>query len=106
MRHGLLVLMALSFVAIGANSASAEITIQVAKFAKGVLTVKGETSRPGQTVTLDRKYRTRTDRNNQFAFHVRYRPSDCIASIRAGTQAHPAVVSNCVRPAGRANMAR
>lgn len=75
--------------------AAAEITITKAHYAGGVLVVAGETSRPNQRVTLDRRFTTRTGRNKNFTFRVAYRPRDCIASIRAGSDVHPAVVANC-----------
>jgi hypothetical protein len=98
---------AAALVVMGVGPAHSEITVNVARFASGVLTVQGETSRPHQRVTLDRRFRTRTDRNNRFSFRVRYRPRDCIASLRAGRDAHPAVIANCVpKPPRRGRAAR
>lgn len=83
--------------------AAAEITVTRAEYKAGVLVVRGETSRSNQRVTLDRRYSTRTDRNNVFRFRIRYLPGDCTLSIRAGQQVRPAYVANCrsrgVRPA-------
>ena len=73
----------------------AEITVTRAEYAAGVLVVAGETSRRNQKVTLDRRYTTRTDRNNRFRFRIRYLPRDCTATLRAGRQVRPAVISNC-----------
>ena len=73
----------------------AEITVTRAEYGAGVLVVAGETSRPNQRVTLDRRYTTRTDRNNRFRFRIRYLPSDCSATLRAGREVRPAVISNC-----------
>jgi hypothetical protein len=77
------------------GAAHAEITIHEARYAAGILFVRGETSQPMQRLTLDGRYHTRTDRNKRFSFKVRYVPRDCIADIRAGTQVHPAVIANC-----------
>ena len=75
--------------------AAAEITIARARYAGGVLVVAGETSRPNQRVSLDRRFTTRNGRNKEFRFRVAYRPRDCIATIRAGADVRPAVVANC-----------
>jgi hypothetical protein len=80
-----------------AAPARAEITITRAEYAAGVLVVRGETSEPGQRVTLDGRYRTRTDRFKEFRFRIRYLPRDCTVSIRAGREVRPAVVANCDR---------
>jgi hypothetical protein len=73
----------------------AEITITRAEYAGGVLVVRGETSRRNQLVTLDGRYRTRTGRHNEFRFRIRYLPSDCSVTIRAGQEIRPARVANC-----------
>ena len=79
----------------GAAPAHAEITITQAEYAAGVLVVRGETSRRNQRVTLDGRYKTRTDRFKEFRFRIRYLPSDCSISIRAGQQVRPVGVTNC-----------
>lgn len=76
--------------------AQAEITLTRVAYAAGVLVVNGETSRPNQRVTLDGRYRTRTDRFGEFSFRIRYLPRDCSISLRAGREARPAWVANCV----------
>ena len=84
--------------------AQAEIIISRARYAAGVLVVAGETSRPYQRVTLDNRFNTRTGRDRRFAFRVPYRPRDCVANVRAGSDVRPAVISNCrptSGPAGR-----
>ncbi|MCC6887881.1 MAG: hypothetical protein IT536_05035 [Hyphomicrobiales bacterium] len=77
------------------GSARAEITVLRAEYAGGVLVVRGETSRPNQIVTLDRRYRTRTNRYGEFRFRIPYLPSDCLVTIRAGQEVRPARVANC-----------
>jgi hypothetical protein len=77
------------------DPAHAEITITEAQYAAGVLVVRGETSRANQRVTLDRRYRTRTNRFNEFRFRIRYLPPDCSVTIRAGRDIRPARIANC-----------
>ncbi len=57
--------------------------------------LRGETARPGQTVTLEGRYSTRTDRNRRFRFRVRYLPLDCLAGITAGPELHLVSIPNC-----------
>ena len=79
--------------------ARAEITVTKSEYRRGVLVVRGETSRPGQRVTMDRRFKTRTDEFQEFAFRVRYLPRDCMVTLRAGYEVRPALVANCwVRP--------
>lgn len=78
-----------------AHPARAEITIIRAEYAAGVLVVEGETSRSNQLVTLDRKYRTRTNRYNEFRFRIPYLPPACGVTIRAGQEVRPARIANC-----------
>ena len=75
--------------------AEAEITITQVEYGAGVLVVRGETSQPNQRVTLDGRYRTRTDRYKEFRFRIRYLPRNCSVTIRAGQDVRPARVANC-----------
>jgi hypothetical protein len=86
-----------ALVAVWSSTASAEIIIRQAEYAGGMLLVRGETARPGQTVTLARRYKTRTDRNRRFRFRVRYLPSDCLAEVRAGPELTLISIANCKR---------
>jgi hypothetical protein len=86
---------ALALVLAGTGAAQAEITVHEAKYASGVLMVRGETTQPMQRLTLDERYAARTDRNKRFLFRIRYLPRDCIVELRAGQEVRPAVVSNC-----------
>ena len=79
----------------GLTPAAAQIAVSKAQYAGGVLVVEGETSRPYQRVTLDRRFRTKTGRNTRFTFRVAYRPRDCVVQIRAGLDLRPAAISNC-----------
>jgi hypothetical protein len=68
MRRKLYIVSAL--VAIWCSTAYAKITIRQAEYTGSMLLVRGETARPGQTVTLAGRYKTRTDRNRRFQFRV------------------------------------
>src|SRR5438067_550026 len=63
-----------ALVAVWPSMAYAKITIRQAQYTGGMLLVRGETARAGQTVTLAGRYKTRTDRNGRFRFRVRYLP--------------------------------
>jgi hypothetical protein len=82
-----------ALVAIWCSTAHAKITIRQAEYTGGMLLVRGETARPGQTVTLANRYKTRTDRNRRFRFRVRYLPQDCLADVRAGLELY--LISIC-----------
>jgi hypothetical protein len=88
------------FILSSCGPALAEITITRAEYARGVLFVRGETSRSNQLVTLDRRYRTRTNRVNEFRFRIPYLPRDCIVTIRAGQEVRPARIANCEMASG------
>lgn len=75
--------------------AQAEITLTRVENEGDVLVVRGETSRRNQLVTVDGRYRTRTDRYKEFRFRIRYLPRDCSIKIRAGQEERPARIANC-----------
>lgn len=79
-------------------TARAEITINEAEYAAGVTVIRGETVRPNQLVTADRRYRTRSNRVGRFTFRIRYLPDDCIVSLRAGRVTRPVTINNCFMP--------
>ena len=80
---------------ISVSSAHAEIAIAQINYAAGVLVVRGETGRPNQRVTLDGRYRTRTNHLGEFQFRIRYLPHDCTVTIRTRRDVRPARVANC-----------
>jgi hypothetical protein len=82
-------------VAVWCSTAYAKITVRQAEYSGGMLLVRGETARPGQTVTLEGRYTTRTDRNRRFQFRVRYLPLDCLAEITAGPELYLVSIANC-----------
>jgi hypothetical protein len=93
MRRKLYVVSAL--VAIWCSTAYAKITIRQVEYTGNMLLVRGETARPGQTVTLAGRYKTRTDRNRRFQFRVPYLPPDCLADVRAGAELYLISIANC-----------
>jgi hypothetical protein len=82
-------------VLVGTVPLRAEITVRQAEYAGGVLVVRGETARANQQVTLDGRYKTRTNRYKEFRFRVRYLPQNCGITLQAGQETRPARVLNC-----------
>ncbi len=94
-RHLLLAwLTAIAFGSAG-SAARAEITISKAEYKAGVTEIRGETSKPRQTVTLDGRYSTLTDRYKRFEIWIRYLPLDCVINVKAGQEVHPVYIKNC-----------
>ncbi len=60
----------------------------------GKLIVTGET-KPAETITLDKKYKTKSADNGHFQFNIPYKPTHCMTDIRAGKDIHSAVISGC-----------
>ena len=79
----------------GIGAAAADIRIEVSRYADGKLTVSGETA-PDRAVTLDKKYKTKSDGEGRFKFTVKnYRPPDCMSDIRSGKDTYSAVIAGC-----------
>ncbi len=86
----------------GVTAASADIRIDESRYADGKLIVSGETA-PDRTVTLDRKYTTKSDGDGQFKFTIgHYKPADCMSDIRSGTTVYSAVIAGCFGVTGGA----
>jgi len=90
-------LYALILFVISVSAASAEIRISLSRYQNDQLTVTGETQ-PNEAVTLDGKYKTKSDNAGRFAFHLNYKPDICMADIKAGTDVYSAVVIGCLLP--------
>lgn len=84
-----------ALIAVWPSMAYAKITIRQAQYTGGMLLVRGETARAGQTVTLAGRYKTRTDRNGRFRFRVRYLPRDCLLDVRLGPELDLVSIANC-----------
>ena len=79
----------------GISAASADIRIDESRYVNGQLIITGETG-PGRTVTLDKKYKTKSDGEGRFKFTVKnYKPADCMSDIRSGNDLYSAVIAGC-----------
>jgi hypothetical protein len=86
----------------GISAASADIRIDESRYADGKLIVSGETG-PGRTVTLDKKYETKSDGDGHFSFTIgKYKPADCMSDIRSGDDLYSAVIAGCFGVTGNA----
>jgi hypothetical protein len=80
---------------LGSHCAEAAIRITASRYEDGVLIVSGQV-RPGQSVTLDSKYKTKADGGGHFEFRVQhYEPPYCMSDIAAGDDSYSAVIAGC-----------
>jgi hypothetical protein len=80
---------------LAAGSAQAAIRITASRYESDTLIVRGQT-RPNQTVTLDKKYKTKSDGVGHFEFRVRsYKPRYCMSDIVVGADSYSAVIAGC-----------
>lgn len=77
------------------TAAAAEIRIDQARYASGVLVVRGQTSLPFQIITLDGSYKRRSDKVGRFIFRVPYRPRFCKVDLASGSETKSVEVRNC-----------
>lgn len=75
--------------------AAAEIRIDDARYAGGVLVVRGHTTRPFQIIILDGHYKRRSNRDGRFIFRVPYRPRFCKIDLVSGSETKSVEVRNC-----------
>jgi hypothetical protein len=78
----------------GVTAASADIRVDKSSYENGKTIVTGETG-PGRTLTLDGKYKTKSDDEGHFKFDVKYKPSTCMSDIKAGKDIYSAVIAGC-----------
>jgi hypothetical protein len=90
-------LIAALLVLAGIGTASADIRINQSRYLDGQLLVAGSTA-PGRTVTLDDKYKTKSDAEGHFRFSLKYKPPTCMSDIRAGEDVYSAVIAGCLDP--------
>src|SRR5919201_4106869 len=83
-----------ALIAVWPSMAYAKITIRQAQYTGGMLLVRGETARAGQTVTVAGRYKTCTDRNGRFRFRARYLPRDCLLDVRSGPELDLVSIAN------------
>jgi hypothetical protein len=81
----------------GLRAATADIRIDESRYAAGQLFVAGQTA-PGSTVTLDDKYKTKSNGDGHFTFKLKYKPATCMSDIRAGDDIYSAVIAGCLDP--------
>ena len=81
----------------GLGTANADIRVNHSRYLDGQLLVTGSTT-PGRTVTLDDKYKTKSDAEGHFRFSVKYKPPTCMSDIRAGDSVYSAVIAGCLDP--------
>jgi hypothetical protein len=79
----------------GVGTATADIRINESRYASGKVIISGETE-PLQTVTLDGKYKTKSDGGGHFKFSVKYKPDTCMSDIRSGSDVYSAVIAGCL----------
>ncbi|HEX5213052.1 MAG TPA: hypothetical protein VFW22_15110 [Pseudolabrys sp.] len=77
------------------NAARADIRINESRYVDGSLIVNGETA-PNRAVTLDNKYKTKSDGGGFFTFTVSYKPFTCMTDIRSGDDIYSAVIAGCL----------
>ena len=93
MRLGLCV--ALIVTAMAPGVAVADIRIDEVNYEAGILVVRGKTVEPDQVVTLDERFKERSNPQSDFVFRVPYRPESCEVELRAGEEVRKLPVSNC-----------
>ena len=81
----------------GVSTAAADIRIDQSRYEDGKLIIAGVTT-PDSTVTLDNKYKTKSDADGDFKFTEHYKPFTCMSDIRSGTAAYSAVIAGCLDP--------
>jgi hypothetical protein len=81
----------------GIGPAAANIRINTSRYENGTLTIAGQTE-PHKTVTLDGKYKTKSDVDGDFKFAVHEKPFTCMSNIRSGSSIYSAVIAGCLDP--------
>jgi hypothetical protein len=76
--------------------ALAEITVQSARYAAGVLDLRGETAKPGQRISLDGRYVEQTDNQGRFHFRIQYLPHDCTVDLSSAGARQVAFIEGCL----------
>jgi hypothetical protein len=91
-----LVLVALAAItAATATAARADIRITISRFENNQFEIEGQ-SAPNSTVTIDGKFKVKTDGGGYFDFkHTGYKPPDCMSDITDGNDIYSAVIAGC-----------
>jgi hypothetical protein len=75
--------------------ASGRLAIFRAAIIRGRLVVKGVTAQPGQRVTLNGKFTTKSNANRIFSFKKRFLPENCRAIVEANKSRRKALIQYC-----------
>jgi hypothetical protein len=78
-----------------AASAEARIRLNDAELLAGLLVVTGHTERPNESVMLDGKFSTTSDRHRRFVFRVPYYPPTCAVTLKTDLEERVAIVAVC-----------
>jgi len=81
----------------GIGPAAANIRINTSRYENGTLIIAGQTE-PHKIVTLDGKYKTKSDIDGDFKFAVHEKPFTCMSNIRSGASIYSAVIAGCLDP--------
>jgi hypothetical protein len=88
-------LLALLTLLAAANAARAEIRITTSRFENNQIEIEGQ-SAPNSTVTIDGKFKIKTDSGGYFDFkQAGYKPPDCMSDIASGDDIYSAVIAGC-----------
>jgi hypothetical protein len=88
-------LFALLALAAATSVAHAEIRITVSRFENNQIEIEGQTA-PNSTVTIDGKFKTKSDSGGYFDFkRAGYKPDDCMSNITDGDDVYSAVIAGC-----------
>jgi hypothetical protein len=77
------------------SAARAEIRITTSRFENNQIEIEGQ-SAPNSTVTIDGKFKIKTNGGGYFDFkHAGYMPPDCMSDISSGDDIYSAVIVGC-----------
>ncbi|HET9715995.1 MAG TPA: hypothetical protein VFP60_07395 [Pseudolabrys sp.] len=88
-------LVAILLILVGRSAVQAEIRIDESRYVDGTLIISGQTA-PNRTVTLDGKYKTKSDGGGHFKFTEHYKPFTCMSDIRSGEDVYSPVIAGCL----------
>src|SRR4029077_9184560 len=77
------------------QSVEARIRLTDSEILAGLLVVAGRTEHANETVTLDGKFTTVSDRRHRFVFRVPYSPPSCTVTLKANDDERTAAVAVC-----------
>jgi hypothetical protein len=75
--------------------AEARIRLNDSEILAGLLVVTGHTQHANETISLDGKFTTTSDRHRRFSFRIPYYPPTCTVTLKAGDDERTAAVAVC-----------